>query len=157
MLDAMPDAKATAHAWGPKPALLVFAGAGAVAALVLAVLAAEPAGRLLFAVATIGLAAAAVGGVRARPRLVADPAGLTIRGWRGPRRLTWDQVAQWEVVTLHRLGRRVPVLELTVREGDRERLVLFGRMELDADPVDVLEVLRRTRRAGSRGDGQIGN
>lgn len=146
MLDAMPDASATVHSWGPKTAVLVLAGAGAVLALVLTVLTSDPAGRLLLGVAALGLTVTAVGGAVLRPRLVVDQHGLTVRRLRGARRVSWAQVAQWEVVSIHRLGRRVPILELTVLDGDRETLLMFGRIELDADPVDVLEILRRMRR-----------
>jgi len=147
MLDAMPDASITVHAWGPKIALLVLAAAGGVALAALAVLSGDPAGRLLLGLAAAGLLLSAAVGTLGRPRLTADSHGITVRGVTGRRRVAWSQLTQWEVAAHHRLGRKVPVLELTVLQHDHEALLLFSTLDLGADPVDVLDVLRQLRRS----------
>ena len=45
-----------------------------------------------------------------------------------------------------RLGRETTLLQVdTVNAGGDERLLLFGRLDLDADPEDVLQELRLLR------------
>lgn len=103
----------------------------------------DTAGPLLFAVATV--AALALGGYTSfgRPRLAADSAGLRVRTLGGTHAFAWDEV-RTTVVTTHRLGRDVRTLELDT--GDRPpHLIVFGRLELDADPADVLETLDTLR------------
>ncbi len=142
MLDAMSDASTTVHTWGPKPAVLTLAAAGGA---VLAVLTGDPAGRLLIGLAAAGLLVTAAVGTLARPRLTADSLGVTVGDIRGRRRVAWSALIQWEVASHHRLGRNVPVLELTLRQEDREVLLLFSTLDLGADPVDVLAELQRAR------------
>ncbi len=145
MLDAMSDASTTVHTWGPKPAVLTLAATGGAVLAVLAVLTGEPAGRLLIGLAAAGLLVTAAVGTLARPRLTADSLGVTVGGIRGRRRVAWSALIQWEVASHHRLGRNVPVLELTLRQEDLEVLLLFSTLDLGADPVDVLAELQRAR------------
>lgn len=128
--------------WSPKPAA-VAAGAGAVVFLLLAVLSGDAAGRLLLGLAVLGLTVAAGLGAWLRPRLSADVHGLAVRGPTGTLRLTWAEVEQVEVVRTRRLGREVPVLEITPRDdGDRFGvLVVLTRLDLGAEPQDVLDAL----------------
>lgn len=148
MLEGMPDSSATAHTWSPKPQALVAAGVGGVIAAGLAVLSHDAAGRLLVGLAAAGLLATAALGTGLRPRLAVDSEGLTVRGLRGRRRVVWPELTQWAVVSHHRLGRRVAVLELTVVQAGEEDLLLFTSTELGADPHDVLEMLQRVREVG---------
>ena len=139
--------------WSPSGGLVVLAWVGTVAAAVWCVLVAGTADRpglLLAAVATLGLGLAAVYGTRARPRLRVDATGMTVGGLRGPRRYPWDRVGDVRVLEVRRLGRASPVLEIDlVPGGDRttgaERLLVFGRLDLDDDPVDVAAVVRAVR------------
>ena len=73
-------------AWSPPAGLVGVAWAGAAAAAVWCVPlvgTGDVPGLLLAAVATVGLALAAVYGTRARPRLVADADGVTVGGLAG--------------------------------------------------------------------------
>lgn len=146
----MADASTTVQTWGPKRALLFFAAGGGVVFAVLAVLAGDPAGRLLMALAAAGLLVGAATATAARPRLAVDDGGVVVRGITGRRRVPWSELAQWEVVSHHRLGRSVDVLELSVDQRGREVLLLFTALELGADPVDVLAVLQQWRSASDR-------
>lgn len=132
--------------------------AGAVVALwVLAVVAtgwlvalvatgADPAGRLITGVAAGGLVLAATSATRARPRLEAGPDGLTVRRLTWTRHTPWGRVDDVRLLRTRRLGRESVLLELDLRDvDDDERLVILGRAELGADPVDVAEELTALR------------
>jgi hypothetical protein len=101
-------------------------------------------------VAALGLGFAAVYGTRARPRLRVDAAGLAVGGLGGPRRYAWSRVGNVRVLTVRRLGRTTTLLEVDVLDADGdpdgpERLLVFGRLDLDADPDDVAAVVRAVR------------
>lgn len=145
MLEGMPDYGSTTATWGPKPAALLYAGVGGAVLVVVAVATDEPAGRLLIGLAAVGLLLTAVAGALARPRLLVDAGGLTVRGPLRVRRMSWDQLRGCEVVQHHRLGRRVGVLELTVERGGRESLLLLTNAELGTDPEEVLWVVQGFR------------
>lgn len=143
--------------WSPSVALVALAWVGTAAAAAWCVLVAvtgDGPGLLLAAVATAGLGLAAVYGVRARPRLRVDGRGVTVGGLAGPRRHPWDRVGDVRVLTVRRLGRVSRLLEIDLRDpdgspGDPERLVVFGRLDLDADPDDVAAVIRAARQRSS--------
>lgn len=132
--------------WAPRVALGVVAWvAGAVFAAMTVVLliGGDTAGPLLFAVATLGAVAFGCYTSFGRPRLAADSAGLRVRTLGSTRDLAWGDV-RTKVVSTRRLGRDVHTLELDT--GDRPpHLIVFGRLELDADPADVLETLETLR------------
>jgi hypothetical protein len=49
---------------------------------------------------------------------------------------------------VRRLGRTSTLLEIDATDPDgRERLLVFGRLDLDADPEDVAEVVNAARAA----------
>ncbi len=130
--------------WSTKPVAVWAAAGGAVVALVVVLVTGDPAGKLLFIVATVGLAAGAAWGALARPRLAAGSDGLAVRGARGITSLTWEQVRQVSVVRTRRLGRDVPVLEIaTVTDA----LLVLTRLDLGAEPDDVLVRLQQLRRS----------
>ena len=108
----------------------------------------DPAGRLLAGVAAVGLRGRAFG-TRARPRLRADPDGLTVGGLSRARHYPWPLVQDVRVLQVRRLGRRSSLLELdTVTADGDERLLVFGRLDLAEDPEDVAPqvlALRPTR------------
>ncbi|MGI5126631.1 PH domain-containing protein [Pseudonocardia sp. CA-107938] len=107
---------------------------------------ADAPGRLLAAVTASGLAVWAFWATRARPRLQADPDGVTVRGFGAPRHHPWPLVQDVRVVRTRRLGRESSFLEIdTVRADGTEQLLLFGRLDLAADPEDVLPVLLAVR------------
>lgn len=135
--------------WSPARGLVALAWVGCAAALAwcgwLVVTAADPAGQLLSGVAAVGLGAAAVYGTRVRPRLRVDPAGLTVGGLAGPRRVPWADVGAVRVLRVRRFGRDSALLEVDTVADGVERLVVFGRLDLDADPEEVATVLAARR------------
>ncbi len=107
---------------------------------------ADPAGALLLGVAAAVAAANAVLGWVRRPRLsVVDdgPSGtaaqLRIRDLRGSHGYARDDLERVRVLRYPRLGRRIPMLEIEVREP--ERLVVLSWWDLGTHPDDVLDAL----------------
>jgi hypothetical protein len=134
------------HSWSPSRGLVVVGWSAAAVAVVLTVLADHPPSRLLGVVATVGLAAAALFGMLARPRLTVDDTGVTVHGLTGARHWPWARVHRLRVVAHRRLGREVSMLELDALDEDgTEHLVVLGRIDLDADPHDVLAVIHSVR------------
>lgn len=136
--------------WCPATGLVVIGWLGAAAAAAWAVLlarsGADPAGQLLAAVTAVALALAAVYGTRARPRLRVDDSGITVTGLVRRRHLPWHVVQEVRVHQVRRWGRKSPFLEIdTVAPDGTEQLFLFGRLDLNADPIDVAEVLNARR------------
>ena len=144
-------ARVVGGAWSPPGALVAIAWAGATASAVwvaLLVGTGDAPGLLLAVVATVGLAAAALYGTVVRPRLRADADGVTVGGLAGRRRLPWSQVRDVQARAVRRLGRDSTMLELDVVDPDgTERLLVFGRLDLGDDPVDVADAIRATRPA----------
>lgn len=75
-----------------------------------------------------------------RVRLTAGPAGFTVRGPGGARTVEWSQVAAISAPTRRRRGLASTSVELDL---DDDGLIVLGRTELGADPVDVAQELRR--------------
>jgi len=128
--------------WSPAVGLVVTAWAGAAAALVwLTVLVAgdtDPGGLMFAAGSALGLGAAALFGTRARPRLRVDADGLTVGGLRGSRHHPWPLIRDVRVRRSRRLGRDTRVLEVeAVTAAGDERLAVFTRLDLHAEPEDV--------------------
>jgi hypothetical protein len=146
----MSDDSGRAAEWSPAPGLVVLAwlltvGAAAWFAT-LWITGADPAGRLLAGVAAAGAGLAALFGTFARPRLRADPDGLTVGGLFRSRHHPWPFVADVRVLRVRRLGRESSLLEVdTVAADGSERLLVFGRLDLAADPEDVAPRLRALR------------
>jgi hypothetical protein len=134
--------------WSPSAGLVGVAWAGAVAAAVWCtqlIGTADVPGLLLAAAATLGLVVAALYGTRARPRLRADADGVAVRGLT-TRTVPWSQIRDVRAQAVRRWGRDSTVLELDVVEPDgTERLLVFGRLDLGDDPVDVAEAVRAAR------------
>ncbi|MER7461068.1 PH domain-containing protein [Micromonospora sp. NPDC126480] len=140
------DATPGTRQWRVPARLPAVKAAGGVALVALGLLLADgDAVRLVLAV----LAAAVLLGWAARDvlapvRLAADPEGLTVvSGFAGRRRLPWAQVEAIGVDRRTRLGLSSAVLEIDAGET----LHLFGRYDLDADPVEVAEELEAVRPA----------
>ena len=140
----------TAAEWAPAPRLVVLAWLVTVAAAAWTAVAwlngADPAGGLIAAVATVGAGLAALFGTRARPRLRADADGITVSSLLGRRHHPWPLVQGVRVLRVRRLGRESSLLELdTVAADGTERLYVFGRLDLAADPEDVAPRLASVR------------
>lgn len=129
--------------WAPSPVLAGLGWLLTAACAVLAVvfgLAGDGPGAVLFAVLALVAALLACYTSLARPRLAADTDGLRVRTMGGAKRFAWPEV-RVRLVTTRRLGRDVGTLELEAGET----LLILGRLELGADPYDVLETLDTLR------------
>jgi hypothetical protein len=150
---AVDDARPVTWA-APWPAVaLGLAGALGLGAWALA--ATDPPGRLLTGVAAVALGLAAAFGALARPRLRVDDDGLALRGVSGRHSWPWTHVDAVRAVRMRRMGLPASYLEVEVRDSggdpDAGRLLVLGRMELGADPVEVADALQHHRaRAGRR-------
>lgn len=118
------------YRFGPDRRLSAAYAAGALVAVATAFLTADAAGRLLFAIAAVILAAYAVTDVVFWPRVQAGRAGLvlhtpTLRGSFG-----WDQVQDVRADSRQRLGLRLVTLEIDVADN----LVVLSRRALGTDP-----------------------
>jgi hypothetical protein len=128
--------------WSPRRTqVVVLVLVGLVLALAAVFL--DAAGRVLVGTAAlVALLLAARDGV-ARPRLSAGPDGVDVRTWTARRHLPWRRL-QVRVRTTRRLGLRGTALELDTAAGpdDEGVLIVLGRWDLGADPVDVARALR---------------
>lgn len=131
-------------AWAPPAALVGIGWALAVAAALGVLFGADAEGRLLLGVAALVLAAAALHGTIARPRLRADAHGVELRGLTGVRRWSWAEV-NVRLVRTRRLGREVYSVELDAENAEDPALVLLGKLELGVDPQDVADALLALR------------
>ncbi|MTD56117.1 PH domain-containing protein [Amycolatopsis pithecellobii] len=127
--------------WAPRPALVTVGLLGTLVALAGAFAYSDRTGAVLFGVAAVVLAVLSTHGLLVRPRLAADIDGVRVRTMHGEQRFNWAE-AHLSLRTTKRLGREATTLEISA--GDQ--LFVLGRLELGADPVDVLEVLSTLRR-----------
>jgi hypothetical protein len=98
----------------------------------------DPPGRLLIGLAGVGLILFAGVTWRARPKLAITPDGLLIGGVLRPARLRKPDIKLIRITEFRRLGRKVRLLEV---DADDDRLFVFSRWDLGADPLDVLDAL----------------
>lgn len=121
-------------------AAVVFAGVG-----VLLLAGGDRAGPVLLGVATLAALALACYTGLARPRLAADNTGIRLRTLAGTHDFSWHEISA-SVASTRRLGRDVATLELD--SGERPpHLFVLGRLELNAEPADVLDTLNELRAA----------
>lgn len=105
----------------------------------------DPPGRVLAGLAGVGLLAFATVSWHARPKLAISPGGLSVRGWWSTRTVRRDEIRLIRVTEFRRIGRRVRLLEIDTTD---DRLTVFTRWDLGADPVDVLDALAAAGYAG---------
>jgi hypothetical protein len=122
-----------ALAWG----LAAVAAAGAV-------FTDDPPGQVLLAVVALLAALAGLFGTVARPRLAANHEGVSVRGLTGTRSWRWGEV-NVRLVRTRRLGRDTATLEVDADGAEPPALVVLGRLDLGADPEDVVEELLALR------------
>ena len=124
--------------WRPRRELLVIGCAAAlgVCAWVL-LLATDALDRVVGVVVAAILAAATAWAWRRR--LVGGPRGLLIGGFGGSRLVPWSQVRGLDAARSQRLGIASTTIEIDLVDDD---LLVFGRTDLGADPIDVLADLR---------------
>ncbi|WP_420121090.1 PH domain-containing protein [Nakamurella sp.] len=120
--------------WRPAPALVGLLLGLAALAVVGAFLPREPLDRIVAGVAALALLALAA--LAHRRRLVAGPRGLLIRTIGGRRLIPWSDVRAGECGRTKRMGSSTLEIDLV-----DEELLLFGRVELGADPADVAAAL----------------
>jgi len=136
--------------WSPAPGLVITAWVGvaifATAALLPGLV--DLQGRLLSGLAGGALLLAAAIGSLARPRLAADTDGIQTSGMTGTHRYPWSWVQRVYVLRTRRFGREIPMLEIEITDSDGdERLLVFGWLELGADPDEVSDQLNRLARS----------
>ncbi|GAB3438245.1 PH domain-containing protein [Actinophytocola sediminis] len=134
----------TTSTWAPRPELTVLALVAAAAAATWAGFTDDPPGQLLLGAVALFLAAAGVFGLVVRPRLAADQRGVTVRGLTGRRTWTWGEV-NVRLVRTRRLGRETTAIELDADHAEVPDLVVLGRLDLGADPEDVVDALLALR------------
>lgn len=133
-------------AWGPRPVAIALIGVGGILmALACLLLADDIPGRILTAVAAVGLLIFAVGSWRARPRLAMTDAGLVYRGWWRTRTLRPPDIATIRITEFRRLGRKAQLLEIDTSD---DSLLVLSRWDLGVDPLTVLDVLTDAGYAG---------
>ncbi|WP_018686926.1 PH domain-containing protein [Actinokineospora enzanensis] len=133
-------AENTPREWATEPRVLVVGWLLATASALVAVLIEDTRGRLLLILAAVLLAALSLAGTLLRPRLAADSIGITVRGIAGRRQWRWDEVRVRLAVT-RRLGRETTAVEIDADNAEQPALVLLGRLDLGADPQDVVQDL----------------
>lgn len=134
----------TARTWAPKAELAALAWVLAVLAAGWAWFADDPPGRVLLGLVALMLAFAGLFGAVVRPRLSADADGVTVRGLTSARRYSWAEV-NVRLVRTRRLGREVATVELDAEHAEAPDLVVLGKLDLGADPEDVVDALLKMR------------
>lgn len=127
------------RSWSTPLGLVVTGWVVVAAAAAWWLLSTEAVDRLFIGVVTLALLALTSYTTACRPRLSADPHGVTVRGLRGRRRFGWSEVTPRTYVQ-RRHGRSTRNVELETTDG---QLFLLGRFDLGADPEDVAAELER--------------
>jgi PH (Pleckstrin Homology) domain-containing protein len=134
----------TTHSWAPKAELTALAWVLAVLAAGWAFFTDDPPGRVLLGLVALMLAFAGLFGAVVRPRLAADADGVTVRGLTSARRYSWAEI-NVRLVRTRRLGREVATIELDAEHAEVPGLVILGKLDLGADPEDVVGALLALR------------
>lgn len=135
--------------WGPPVGGIVAVGAlGVLMAVSCVALATDPPGRILAGIAAVGLLAFAAGSWRARPRLAITAEGLVYRGWFRTRTLRRADIELIRITEFRRWGRKVRLLEIDLRAGEADQLLVLSRWDLGGDPLVVLDSLTAAGYAG---------
>jgi len=106
----------------------------------------DPPGRLLVAVAAVGLLVFASLSWRARPKLAIRDDALVTRGWWRTNLLRRSEIKRIRITEFRRLARKVRLLEIDTAD---DRLLVFTRWDLGTDPLNVLDALTAAGYAGS--------
>jgi hypothetical protein len=124
--------------FGPDRRLTALTAVLAAVAIGLAVVTNDAAGRLLFVGAALVLAAYAATDLYYWPRLAADADAVTVRSPLGSARLRWADIDAVRADVREHLGMRATTLEIDAGE----RLLVFSRRALGADPAQVAGLIR---------------
>ena len=132
--------------WGPKPVGIIGAGIGGIVLAIGAVtLVTDIPGRVLIGVAAAGLFLFAIFSWRARPKLAITDGGLVVRNWWRSETLAKTDIAIIRITEFRRIGRKVRLLEIDTTD---DRLRVFTRWDLGAEPLQVLDALTAAGHAG---------
>jgi hypothetical protein len=142
-MDESVPAQETPNAWSVSPGLVGMAWVLAAGTLAYTVLSSDPPGRIVAALAAIGLLVFALFGTVARPRLAIDADGIVVRRLFGRQHLPWGGV-RIRVTSTRRLGRQTSLLELDTGNDDDAGggLIVLGWLDLGTEPELVAEALR---------------
>ena len=127
--------------WGVRTVETGLAAAVGVLLLALTAFTDAP-GRILGAVAGLGLLALAGSDLLWRPRLAVDDGGLSVHAPGRRRSVPWDEVTDIRVDQRRHLGLTNRMLEIDT--GDD--LIVLGRRSLGTDPREVAATLAALRR-----------
>jgi hypothetical protein len=138
-LDPFPDPQhvVTAARFSPDRRVTAAAAAGAVVAVLVALVTGDRVGQVLALTAAVLLLISVASDLLFAPRLVATGTGLVIRSPFTRASLEWDRIEAVEVVTRMRLGLRNTALVVDAGEVLEE----FTRRTLGATPEDALDVV----------------
>ena len=131
------DPRAPTLRFGPDRRLTVLSGTLAFVALAAAALASDTAGRLLLAGAALVLLTYTVTDLVYWPRLTVNADGLLIRTPTTRGLIAWPEIEAVRADSRQRVGLRSVTLEIDAGE----RLVVFSRRALGADPAEVAGLL----------------
>lgn len=133
--------------WSTPTGGLIFVGVAGVLLLCAAVLGMTDApGRLVASIAGLGAVIQVGIELRKRPHLAVTPGpALQVGGLRHPDVYLPADIQRMRTTAMRRLGRTSHLLELDVRRAgsDEDRLIVFTRWDLGADPRDVLVELQK--------------
>lgn len=142
--DVSSDAVPTAATWSPGvlwPGLQI---ALAVTLVSFAALRQDPLALMFASVAALLLVATGVSQLLRRPRLEVVDGQLAMKKLRGTVFVPRDQVVEVRALGTARWGARQHLMRLEFVDGHGdEQLDIFTRMDLGADPRDVVETLTR--------------
>ncbi len=124
------------HTWRPLRPLLLLGAVGAAGAATWAILTTEPLDRLV--AVFVAVVFAAVTAIGARRRLVAGPRGLLVHGIGSAQILPWSQIRSIRSARSAHLGISSSTIEIDTVDDD---LLVFSRIDLGAEPADVLAVV----------------
>jgi hypothetical protein len=126
---------------GPDGRFTALAAGGVAVALIVTLTTADPAGRLLAAIAVVVLLVYVVSDLLFRPRLSATAEGIEIRSPMTRARLPWPAVERVHADTRLRLGLRSTTLEIDAGAT----LVVLSRRALGADPETIADLVNALR------------
>ncbi|WP_006242305.1 PH domain-containing protein [Mycolicibacterium tusciae] len=133
--------------WSPPTVGIAALGVGGLILAIGAVtLITDPPGRVLVGIAAFGLIVFASLSWRARPKLAIKNDALVTRGLMGETTLRHADVKLIRITEFRRIGRKTRLLEIDTVD---DRLLVFTRWDLGADPLHVLDALTAAGFAGS--------
>jgi hypothetical protein len=132
--------------WSPPTFGIAACGiSGLILAIAAVTMITDPPGRILVGIAAVGLILFASLSWRARPKLAIRDDGLVTRGLFGTNLLRRSDIKLIRITEFRRIARKVRLLEIDTTD---DRLLVFTRWDLGADPLDVLDALTAAGYAG---------